>query len=301
MNNLTENIILAAITFFTRLFGLIPRKIGFQTGIVIGRLLYKTNGRFRKIAIENLCNAYPEKTESEIKKIARRVFENLGKIVYEVCWSTNLNNAELFSHFKIHGMQNIRKAYKKGKGVLVLTAHFGNWELLTVVGKLIGYPFSIVYRPLDSKSLERFIVKTRTRFGGVMIPKKRAFRKILKSLDRKEMVALLMDQNVAWREGVFAPFFQLPACTNKGLAMLALKTDAPVIPMFLLREKKGYKGIILPEIPLVRTGDKTKDIEVNTSAYNQVIESVVRQHPEQWFWVHRRWNTKPFCPWPRQT
>ncbi len=114
------------------------------------------------------------------------------------------------------------------------------------------------------------------------------------------MVGLLMDQNVAWREGVFADFFGRPACTNKGMALLALKTGAPVIPAFLIRNHSGFTAKFLPEIPLIKTGDKVKDLEANTAQYNRVIESVVRQYPDQWFWVHRRWNTRPFYPWPRE-
>ena len=259
----------------------------------MGRLAYTIVKRSRNIALNNLRNAYPEKKDAQIQRIAKAVFENLGKLLYEICWSNCLNNDELRRHVKIEGMAHIQTAYAKGKGVLVLTGHFGNWELMPVVGHLVGHPFSIVYRPLDFKPLERFTIRSRTRYGGSMIPKKRSFRKILNSLDRKEMVTLLMDQNVAAREGVFVPFFNMPACTNEGLALLALKTGAPVVPAFLLREKKGFTGMILPEVPLIRTGDKIKDLEANTSAYNQVIESVVRRYPDQWFWVHRRWNTKP--------
>lgn len=300
VNPLAEYFLFAGLVFFARVFGQIPPEIGSRTGAAMGRLFYRFSSRYRRIATCNLHNAYPEKTEAEIKKTAKAVFENIGKILYEVCWSTCMKNDELCRHVTIHGMQYVRRAYEKGKGVLVLTAHVGNWEMLSVVGELIGYPTSIVYRPLDAKPLERFTVKMRTRFGTALIPKKKAFRKIMKRLDRKEMVALLMDQNVAIREGVFAPFFNIPACTNKGLALLALKTGAPVVPIFVLRMEKGYKGLILPEIPLLRTGDKIKDIEFNTTAYNQVIEDVVRQYPEQWFWVHRRWNTRPFSPWPKQ-
>jgi Kdo2-lipid IVA lauroyltransferase/acyltransferase len=296
MNRALESIICAMIFCFTRSFGSLPRKWGRGAGALLGRFSFRLIRRSRTIAIENLRNAYPAKSEGQVCAIARSVFEGLGKLLYELCWSTCLRNEELARHVKVQGMVNIRRAYEKGRGVLVLTAHFGNWELLPIVGKHMGYPFSIVYRPLDARPLEKFIVRTRTRFGGTLIPKKRSFRKVLKSLERKELVALLMDQNVARREGVFAPFFDRPACTNKGLALLALKTGAPVIPIFLLREEKGFTGLIFPEIPLVRTGDKTRDLEINTRAYNQVIESLVRRHPEQWFWIHRRWNTKPLPP-----
>ena len=115
------------------------------------------------------------------------------------------------------------------------------------------------------------------------------------------MVALLMDQNVDWYEGVFVDFMGHRACTNKGLAFLALKTEAPVIPVFLIREKKGFKAEFGPEIPTLKTGDKQKDIEANTREYNRVIENVIHRYPDQWFWIHQRWKTKPYQPWPGKT
>jgi KDO2-lipid IV(A) lauroyltransferase len=295
-----EGFIFFIIHGLARGVGSIPRKIGLRLGKAIGQLIYWQSRRYREICINNLQNAYAEKTPAEILAIAKQVFENLGKIFYEICWSSTLDHADLSRYVKIEGMQHIRDAYAKGRGVLVLTAHFGNWELMSIVGKKIGYPLSFVYRPLDFKPFERFTVRLRTRFGAGMIPKKKGLRKILRSLDRQELVGLLMDQNVALREGVIAPFLNIPACTNKGLALLALKTGAPVVPIFLLREAQGYRGIIQPEIPLVRTGDKTKDVEINTAAYNQAIETIVRQYPGQWFWVHRRWQSKPHCEWPRR-
>lgn len=117
---------------------------------------------------------------------------------------------------------------------------------------------------------------------------------------RGELFVLLLDQSVDCYEGVFVDFFGHRTCTNKGMVLLALKTEAPVVPAFLIREKFGFTGKFLPEIPLTKTGDKTKDLEINTEKYNKVIESVVRQYPEQWFWVHRRWKTRPFSPWPRR-
>jgi len=172
--------------------------------------------------------------------------------------------------------------------------------LLSIIAAMIAYPLSIVFRPLDFKPMDRFIGAFRTRFGGTLIPKRKSMRHVLRSLRQGDMAVLLMDQNVNWEEGVFADFFGHPACTNKGLALLALKTESPVVPVFLLREQKGFKAIFLPEVTLIKTGDKTKDVEANTEQYNRIIESMVRQYPDQWFWVHQRWKTKPFQPWPRK-
>ncbi|MGA7145389.1 MAG: lysophospholipid acyltransferase family protein, partial [Desulfobacterales bacterium] len=127
------------------------------------------------------------------------------------------------------------------------------------------------------------------------------FRTIIRCLNRGEMVALLMDQNVDWYEGVFVDFMGHRACTNKGLALLALKTGAPVVPCFMIREKKGFRAEFGPEISTLKTGDKQKDIEVNTQEYNKIIENVIHRYPDQWFWIHQRWKTKPYQPWPRKT
>jgi len=181
---------------------------------------------------------------------------------------------------------------------LLLTAHCGNWELLSVLGAMVKIPQSAVMRPLDFKPLDHFIFNLRTRFGGKMIPKQRSFRKIIRSLNRGEMVYLLMDQNVDWYEGVFVDFMGHRACTSKGLALLALKTGVPVIPVFMIREKSGFRAEFGPEIVTVKTGDRQKDIENNTQEYNKVIENCIRRYPDQWFWVHQRWKTKPYQPWP---
>ena len=125
-------------------------------------------------------------------------------------------------------------------------------------------------------------------------------REVMKCLKRGELVALLMDQNVGWRKGVFVEFFGHRACTSKGLALLALKTRAPVVPMFLVRVQSSYSVHIGEALPLITTGDRTRDLESNTQQYNAVIESFVRRYPDQWLWVHRRWKTRPYKPWPRK-
>jgi KDO2-lipid IV(A) lauroyltransferase len=293
MNRMMEQIAYTLIVLLTRGVGSLPSGWGLSIGAGLGHLSYRLLRRRREVTLENLRGAYPEKSEEAIDAIALAVFRNMGKLFYEICWFTCMDDDELLGRVTISGEEHIQAAYEKGKGVLVLTAHFGNWELMPVLGAHLKHPCSYVYRPLDAAALETFLARTRTRYGGTKIPKKRSFRKILRFLDKKGLVFLLMDQNVRREEGVFAPFFNKPASTNKGLALLAMKTGAPVVPVFLIREEIGFKGLILPEIPLIDTGDKEKDIEANTLAYNRVIESVVRQYPEQWFWVHRRWKTKP--------
>jgi KDO2-lipid IV(A) lauroyltransferase len=257
--------------------------------------------KHRNIVYRNLSNAFgDEKTCEEIRLLARQVFENLGKLLFEIGWALRLEQRQFDRYFRIVGLSNLQAAFRRDKGVLALTAHVGNWELLTNVAAMTGYPLSIVVRPLDFGPLEAFFTAFRTRFGGHLIPTKYSMRAVLKSLQRRHMVAMLMDQNVDWYDGVFVDFFGRLACTNKGMALLALKTGAPVVPVFLVRDKLGFRADFGPEIPLVKTGDKTKDIEMNTQQYNDVIETFIRRHPDQWFWVHQRWKTRPYKPWPRQ-
>ena len=301
MMRYSERIIVAAYNALLKFFGLFSRKWAVRFAEFLGGVLFNVAKKHRRIVLDNLTYAFGhEKQPEEIEKIARQVFINLVHVVLEIAWSLQLDERHLSKHFKIDGYHHIKKAYEKGKGVLVLTAHFGNWELLSVIGGMIKFPQSVVVRPLDFKSLDHFVFKLRTRFGGKMIPKQRSFRKIIRRLHRGEMVYLLMDQNVDWYEGVFVDFMGHRACTNKGLALLALKTGAAVVPVFMVREKSGFRAEFGPEIITVQTGDRQKDIEINTQEYNRVIENFIRRYPDQWFWVHQRWKTKPYQAWPRK-
>ncbi len=299
MMRYSEKIAVGIFETLLKFLGLFSKKWAVRIADFLGGMLFCVDKKHRGIAMDNLTYAFGhEKPPEEIEKIARQVFINLVKIIFEIGWSLNSDERHLSKHFKIDGYHHIKNAYEKGKGVLVLAAHFGNWELLSVVGGMIKFPLSIVVRPLDFKPLDHFISNLRTRFGAKIIPKQRSIRTIIRSLDRGELVLLLMDQNVDWYEGVFIDFMGHRACTSKGLALLALKTGAPVIPVFMVREKSGFRAEFGPEIFTVKTGDKQKDIEINTQEYNRVIESFIRRYPDQWFWVHQRWKTKPYQAWP---
>jgi len=301
MFNLNKIFYNAAEIFF-RFIGLVPRKSAIRISGFLGKVLFLVDRKHRKIALDNLMYAFGhQKSTYEIRFLAKQVFINLVQVVFEVGWSLQLDERRLVKHFKMDGFRHLKKAYEKGRGVLVLTAHCGNWEFLAVAGSMIEYPVSMVVRPLDFKPLDRFFINLRSRFGGKIIPKQRSLRAILRSLDRKEMVVLLMDQNVDWYEGVFVDFMGHRACTSKGLALLALKTGAPVVSVFMVREKSGFRAEFGPEIFTVKTGDKQKDIEINTQEYNRVIENFIRRYPDQWFWVHQRWKTKPYQAWPRKS
>jgi len=156
------------------------------------------------------------------------------------------------------------------------------------------YPIGL-YRKFDFAPLERVMLETRQRLGTTMIALRKAGPKVAKALAEKKTVATLLDQNVGWYKGVFVDYFGHPACTNNGLAKLAINSGASVVPMFIRRENGRYIHEFLPEVPVVVTNDPIKDIENNTQAFVSALESMVRQCPEQYFWVHNRWKNKPYC------
>jgi Kdo2-lipid IVA lauroyltransferase/acyltransferase len=284
-----------------RLLGNLPVSLRHFCAVHLGRFLFAVDRKHRRIALKNLEIAFgDEKSPAQRHAIALRVFENLFHIVFEIGWSLNLRPDQLPRYFSVSGLEDYHCADAKGKGVLFLVAHFGNWELWAIGQHLAGIPAQVVYRPLDAPFLERFFQESRTRFGTKTIPTHRGtMRQIYMELRKGNAVAMLMDQSVDWYEGVFVDFFNHRACTSTGMALLALRSGAPVVPAFMIRTAKGFHAVFGPELPLIRTGDKTKDIELNTQQYNRVIELYVRRFPDQWFWVHRRWKTRPYQPWPR--
>jgi KDO2-lipid IV(A) lauroyltransferase len=272
-----------------------------QLAQVLGRVWYRIDIRHRRIAMRNLEMAYGEElNETEREAICRQTFTHLACVLLELpCLITlNAGNVERFITFS--GLENMYATVKKGTGVLVMASHFGNWELMSLAFSLRFWPFSVVVRPLDNNHLNRLIDRVRSSGGNRTIPKNDSVRTILRLLRQGEGIAILVDQNVDWYEGVFVPFFKERACTSKALATLALRTGAAVLPIYNFRHADGrYEAVFEPEVQLIRTGDSISDIEENTALFNRIIEGYVRAHPEQWFWLHQRWKTRPYDPWPR--
>jgi KDO2-lipid IV(A) lauroyltransferase len=194
---------------------------------------------------------------------------------------------------KFEGLENYEKALSKNKGILFCTGHLGNWELGAAFAGLMNIHANIIYRALDNPLMENFVAWFRTHTGHKIIPKGRAARKIVRLLRENESVAILIDQNVSWQEGVFVDFFGRPAATTTGLAALALQTGASVIPEFIVRsEDETYKIIMGEEFEIIRTNDYEADLFENTQMFTRTIEDIVRKYPDQYFWLHQRWKTK---------
>jgi KDO2-lipid IV(A) lauroyltransferase len=193
------------------------------------------------------------------------------------------------------GFENFERAFAKGKGVLFLTAHLGAWELSAFAHSLQGHPLAIVMRSLDNARVDHLIQGYRTMHGNRTVDKDDFVRGLLAAMRNGETVGILMDTNMTPPQGVFVDFFGIPACTASGLARIALRTSAAVVPGFTVWDSKLRKYILRfdPTVELVRTGDDQVDIVANTAKFTKVIEDYVRRYPDQWLWVHRRWKTRP--------
>ncbi len=280
--------------FFICLFGAPPFRVAVWGGALLGRLFYLADRRHRSITLENLKAALgKEKSERERKRIAVGAFENLGRSVVEFAWIQGKPPAELMGRTTFEGIEHYEAAIREKKGVVILTAHFGNWEWMGTAISLLGTRMNVVARPLDNPDLNRMINAWRERYGNRVLNKRTSAAELLRLLRAGEVVGLLLDQNTTASEAVFVDYFGRPAATHKGLAILSLRTGAAILPTFIIREGDRHRVIIEKPLDLARTGDLEKDLQGATALFTRTIESAVRRHPDHWLWVHRRWKTQP--------
>ena len=267
----------------------------------LGLLWFKFDKRHRSVTLENIEKALGDTmTSSQVEQLGKQVFKNIASILFEVTWSYGLDRETFLSHFTVTGIEHVKNAQAKGRGVMVLAGHLGNFELnihAIEQTKLKSYG---IYRKMDFAPLERLMLDIRQRFGFIMVPMRGASKKLDTILGEGGVVGTLLDQSVDWYKGAFVDFFGRPACTNNGLAVLIMRTKAAVVPMCCMRKDRQFVIEFLPEVPLEETGDRIKDIENNTQNYTTAIESMVRRFPDQYFWVHNRWKIKHYSPYPRQ-
>jgi KDO2-lipid IV(A) lauroyltransferase len=280
---------------FIKLLGLLPRPLSRSFAIALAQLFYLLHVRLRRVGMRNLELAFPEKSEADRKGILRGVFTSLGRQLAEVCQFPRYTTENVDRVVIYDGLENYERAYARNKGVLFLTAHFGAWELSAFAHSLHGHWLHIVMRPMDNEYLDRLIQSYRTMHGNKTVGKDDFVRGLLSAMKAGETVGILMDTNMTPPQGVFVNFFGIPACTASGLARIALRTDAAVVPGFTIWDNAlgKYRLRFDPALELVRTGHLETDIIANTQRFTGVIEKYVRRYPEQWLWVHRRWKTRP--------
>jgi len=283
----------AATSLILFIFRCIPLGLRKKLFISAFRLFYHCSAKQRLIALHNLRCAYPEKSIDEIVRIAKGVYRHIGTVVAEFFEIPSITKENLHEWVEFEGIENFHEALAKKKGVLSILAHFGNWEFMPVAFPMVAEPAHIIYRPLDNPILDDLMAWMRTLNGNTLIAKEGSAKTIRRLLGKNKTIALLSDQNVAAREGVFVDFFGRPACTAVGTAVLAMRTGAPVIPAFMPRMESGkYKFIIKPAVEITVTGNDEADIVTNTQLFARIVEDMVREYPDQWFWIHQRWKTK---------
>lgn len=294
MNNLIDRSVAQIIYMFLYFLGALPMGLFHTLSDAIGNLWFAFDGRHRKVAMDNLKRAFGDTMDDRmIRETARENFRQISRLLFEVGWSLHLTRNDIRNNVKVEGLEHLTRAFARGKGVLFLTGHMGSWELLTLVPALIPFTIHDIYRPLDYHPLESVIMRFRTRFNMKLIAKEGAIRKILKALSRNEGVGIPLDQSVSAKDGVFADFFGYPTCTSKGMGLIAMRTQSPVLSVFMIREDKKFRVVIGPQMTLNLTGDTATDLLEITRRFNQEIEKIIRRYPSQWFWVHNRWKTKP--------
>ena len=280
---------------FSFLINLFPEGFSLFLGRQLGKIGYYLDWEHRGVALENLQIAFSqEKSEEEIRSIAKTTFQNLGMMIVEF-FRIHRMDAEAFkTRLEVEGLANFERVRDNKKGMLLLLSHFGNWELMGLLTKGLGSQVMVIAKPLrKNKWVDRMITDIRESSGLEVVPSEKASRKILQALSQNRMVGILIDQRAKRSEGVMANFFGRKAPTTPALAVLGMRTGAPILPLYLLRNGIGkYRLVIKEPLELTQTGDVKNDVVANTELINRSLEGMIRQYPDQWFWVHRRWERR---------
>jgi len=266
---------------FIKILGMLPRPLARAAGIGLGWLVYLLHVRLRQVGMRNLALAFPEKSKAERVHILRAEFASLGRQLAEVCHFPKYTEENVKQVVLYDGFENYEQAHARGKGVLFLTAHFGGWELSAFTHSLHGHWMHVVSRAMDNVYLDRLIQQYRTMHGNKSVDKGDFVRGLLAAMKAGEVVGILMDTNMTPPQGIFVDFFGIPACTASGLARIALRTDAAVVPTFTIwdAELGKYRLRFDPAVELVRKGELEADIQANTQRFTTVIEEYVRKYP----------------------
>ena len=278
-----------------RMLSRIPRKLLGATAFPIGRLWYAVDRRHRRIALENLTLAMgSQMSPKEIRSTAKANFVQLARTALEIPALLKLTPDNVDDYMIFSGQEHYDQALSRGKGILFLTGHLGNWELMALSFSFkFGTPFHVMARVLDFEPMDRVMREIRGLSGNTVVNKSNSAAVVSRLLNENQVVGILLDQNASWYEGVYVPFFGRIVCTNKGMAMFALRYGAAVLPAFNTRQPDGrYRTVFEPPVELIRTGDVSRDIEENTALFNRIIEKNIRAAPDNWLWIHRRWRIK---------
>jgi len=287
---MTRSLEFAAVRLVATVVSLLPMRLVRRCGAALGRLAYALDAAHRRIALENLAAAFPSRPARERRMLARAMFAHFGSLLLELLKFGTYTPDQMHAAIDVEGEERARQAYQQQRGVLFFTGHFGYWEIQAIVEPLHGHPISVLARPLDNARLNEMLERIRTRTGNSVIYRQGAVRKILRELAANHGVALLIDQHLHTPDAIYVDFFRRPAATTSALAALALRTGAPVIPVFALPLPRGRYRLVYEhpvEPPHADTPDAVREF---TQRCTDVLEMYVRRHPELWLWMHRRWR-----------
>ncbi len=272
----------------------LPRSVSRSLGASFGVVAFLLLRRLRSVGRQNLELAFPALSAKDRERLLRGEYRQLGHHLAEFALMSRYRRPSIEALIRYKGLEHYERASAKGKGVLVLTGHLGAWELSSFFHSLMGYPMGMVIRRLDNPLVDAYVNAIRCMHGNRVLHKDDFARGLLLEMRAGRTVGILMDTNMTPPQGIFVPFFGIPACTGSGLARIAAKTGAAVLPGFLLEEPGGrYQLHFGEEIQMENTGDGERDAVANTAKFTAVIEQYIRAYPDQWLWMHRRWKTRP--------
>jgi Kdo2-lipid IVA lauroyltransferase/acyltransferase len=285
----------AAVWLILKTLGALPRNVARVFAASVTTLLFFLQPKLQKTAEFNLRLAFPDWTDAKRKDVTRKMVRNLGWMAAEFARFPRLTKENIEKVVILEGHENFLEGQRRGNGVLYLTGHIGAWELSSFAHALYGYPLHYIARPLDNKRLDALVNQYRCSSGNRPIFKNESARVMLKILKDSGTIGILADQNTMPEEGVFVDFFGKPACATTGIARVALHTGAAVVPGYACWDEtiQKYRLRFEPPVELIRAGDTERDVFENTQRFARVIEEIIRKHPDQWVWVHKRWKTRP--------
>jgi KDO2-lipid IV(A) lauroyltransferase len=290
-----ERLEYVSVWILLKLLGLLPRGISRRIGVCVARCLFKLRPKLRDAADFNLSLAFPELPGPARRQILQRMVRNLGWMVAEFARFPRYTRENIGETIILDGFDNFAAAERRGKGVLFLTGHMGAWELKPFAHALYVTPLHFLVRPIDNPRVDEMVNHYRCLSGNQPIRKNESARAVLRVLRQGGVVGVLADQNAVASEAVFVDFFGVPAATTSGIARLARRTDAAVVPVYSYWDSqiRKYRLRYEPALDLTATDDEESDIRNYSERFNDVIEDYVRRFPDQWLWVHRRWKTRP--------
>jgi KDO2-lipid IV(A) lauroyltransferase len=269
---------------------LMPMRVVLAAGTLLGRAFYAFDAGHRRLAMINLQAAFPIRSKAECRTIAREMFSHFGRLLTVLLKFSTMGPDEMLRLVDFEGQERVAAAHAQGRGVLLFTGHFGFWEINALVHALMIRPIAVLARPLDNPLLHNLLESVRTSTGNSVIYRRGAIRRVLRALGDNQAVAVLIDQHMQSADAIYVDFFNRPAATTSALAALALRTGAPVVPVFALPQPRGRFRMVYEHPVDPPREDDPQAIREFTQRCTDVLEMYVRRYPELWLWMHRRWR-----------